>query len=743
MIRRLENCLLAIFRNLRYNKNTLRSVYGIWTDKEYAGLTALREAMASVDSLSLIDQLEDIIYVSDPDTHEVLYVNRATLEVLGDQSLEDVIGSKCYKILQGRNSRCPFCSNALLELGKTYTWEFTNKHLNRHFFLRDKLILWNGKPARMEIAVDISKREAISQAMTQKLKIEETLVDAIRCLLTVETFEAAMRAVLQSVGKYYHSDRVYIFELDLEKKVSNMTHEWCRDNVSSLLLRLQNIPIESIDSWLDAFRSRKAVVIPDIEAIRETSPMGYETLSSLEVTSVCGVGLYIEEQLIGYIGVDNPRQHEEDVTLLHSISYFVVNELLKHTMQDRLRFINFHDPLTGLLSLNSYSELLHTVKEETFQSLGVAVGDIDGLKQINEHYGHQYGDDVIRSMADILRMHFDDEYLFRISGDEFLVLCPNVERQDFVDRITAVREKLTHFSVTFGYTWADTDIEVERLAFHADELMRVEKQEYYETSSVSGKRHNPERLQGLLSYLQKGYFEAYLQPKIDVATGELAGAEALARLQDPQHGLLMPNKFIPFLEKCGLIKYVDLFIYERVCGLLASWQEKGYKLVPVSLNFSRITMLEENLIEEIMRIHKKYQVPRQFVEIEITESVGSIERETVAEIGGRIKSKGFRLSLDDFGSAYTSMSILSLINFDVLKLDKSLIHDLISNKNNQAIVRHMIELCHEVGAVAVAEGVETAEHLAVLKKLCCDEAQGYYYDKPIPCADFEKKYLSK
>ena len=190
------------------------------------------------------------------------------------------------------------------------------------------------------------------------------------------------------------------------------------------------------------------------------------------------------------------------------------------------------------------------------------------------------------------------------------------------------------------------------------------------------------------------------------------------------------------LEKLGIIHYIDFFVFRQVHEILCKWEKEGKACVPISLNFSRVTLLEDNLAQRMSNISESYACKRAWIEIEITESVGDIERTTMEKKCKEIKEAGYRLSLDDFGSKYSNIAFLSSVKFNVLKLDKGLMDDIISNHKARAIISSMVELCAALQIEVVAEGVEYAEQVEILKTLGCYLIQGYYYGKPIPSQEW-------
>lgn len=692
----------------------------------------------------LVDDLDDIIYVSDPITYDLYYVNKMGKECVGIQG-DNYEGLKCYKVLQGLDQPCEFCTNKLLKREEFYVWEHTNTHLNRHFIVKDKLIDWNDKPARMEYAIDITYKENISKQLAMKLDIEHAVVDCISSLFSSADLEEAINLVLQTIGTFYDADRAYIFENEYTTQTCSNTYEWCNQGTQPQMDNLTNLPLSLLPHWMESFENDKALIVHDLNEKKEEWKEEYSLLHTQNIVSLYVVPMIIDKELSGFIGIDNPKKHEDDISLLDSLTYFIMSEIKKRRLQTRLEYMGYHDALTGLLTRNSYMEYIHQ-QEDNIKSLGVVVADINGLKLINQNYGHEFGNHQVMNVANTLCQYFEKNRLYRLSGDEFVGLCEDVQREAFLADVQKLKKELEEksvYGVTIGYTWSDSDIDVKELMNHADELLYIEKQKYYKNSYITNKHHSPMLLNRLLEEIRKGRYKMFLQPKICTETSEIIGAEALARYYDDQGSIVPPGKFIPLMEHEKTVKYIDFFIYEEVCKTLAEWKKKGYTLGKISLNFSRITMMEEDLIEVLIKIHSKYDIPRNCIEIEITETIGEMERETIAEIGSNIKKLGFGISLDDFGAKYTSMSILTVMNFDELKLDRSLINNLVKNKNNRTIVKYVIEMCKEMNVRSIAEGVETDEQLELLKELSCDLVQGYLFSKPISLEDFEKKYKKR
>lgn len=567
----------------------------------------------------------------------------------------------------------------------------------------------------------------------------------LKCLLSLTSsanFRRAMENTLKVIANHYGADRVYVLELEKSPAGLRDIYEWQKDGIASI--RTTKSPLFYPQSMTEPARERlkRLQYVENIIIFEKEEPELYTWLKGAGISSFFLASLEESQDTIGYIGIDNPRKNTSNTSVINGLHYFLSNELIKRRLQNRQEFLSYHDDLTGMLNRNSYKDYCASLSEEGLISLGIISLDINGLKEINRLQGNSCGDNMICQIARILEEEFPGFRIYRFTGDEFLVICENISADSFRTRVRKAQTRLNEVcSISIGSSWSDTDININTLLHSADERRLIDKQTYYDEKQYSG-RENSEALKSLLKALSQKRFLVYLQPKINSKDNSLHGAEALVRYHHPSTGIVPPAKFIPYLENSGLIHHIDFFVFEEVCKTLAQWNQQNIPLIPVSLNFSRATLLEDNLISRMEKLAEKYGVDKSFIEVEITESLGEVERDAITFIGSQILLAGYRLSLDDFGAKYSNISFLSALHFDHLKLDKSLVNNLISNENARIIVENIFHLCKELDIQVVAEGVESVEQLEILKKLECWYIQGYYYNKPMPIGDFEKIYLN-
>lgn len=572
-----------------------------------------------------------------------------------------------------------------------------------------------------------------------ELEAENALLNCIRTLSTTIGFKEAIHTSLRYISEFYNAERVYVYENDGNKL--SLTFE----EIQNEYKHLNRNAVETRTAYYNEFKGHftpEAVIGLDLEFFDDMDnffPEEYEFMETAGIQNIKSIPVVVNNEMLAIVSVENIKKNRNITSLLEVIVYFIVKELTHRRGKSELEYMLVHDSLTGIMHRNCYVNYIDSEVADDVKTMGVVMADINSLKSINESFGDEFGNAVVIQTADILKKHFGQYKLFRISGDEFIAFCENISKKEFMKRIFDAKEEIAkniESGVAIGSVWTDIDIDFPTLKNQANEMMFLEKQEYYENRKMLSKYHDPHKFKSLMEAIEAKIFKVYLQSKVDIKTGDIRSAEALIRMEHPAYGVIPPSKFIPSLEKEHNIKYLDLFVFEEVCKVLVDWKKEGRALIPISINFSRLTVMEPHIIDIMTTIHKKYDIPRNLLEIEITESIGQIERNELEAIGHRIKAEGFSISLDDFGAKYTNMSMLTSIDFDILKLDRSLINTIVHNETSKKVVGHIIDMCKDLGVKVVAEGIETEMQLNALKNLNCDYAQGYLFGKPVPVSEF-------
>lgn len=703
-----------------------------------------------INTLSLLNEISELVYVSDPETYELLFVNQTGCQTL---HLENYKHKKCYEVLQGKTSPCEFCTNDRLCDDNFYTWEFTNPSIGRHFLLKDKIIQWRGKTARMEIAFDITERELQKQELKNMLDVQTLITNCVRMLYAVDDLDQTINAVLTQIGEFLVSDRAYVFEI--KDELMNNTHEWTAPGISSQLEKLQQLDLSLISDWLPFFEKNDCIIIDDVEQLQKTNPAAYATLHAQEITSLIAAPIFLDNKLAGYIGIDNydSEKIKNSSYLLLSMSIFLSYAIRHRNHVDMLHRLSYHDLLTNALNRNAFMDVLSQFRPGQYASAGIIYIDINGMKEINDFYGHHQGDKIlITTVAKVFNLFKSDE-LFRIGGDEFVIITYDLTETDFYEKFNLLRNIFCEktnlpFSIATGSCWVKSPSDLNSLLQQADSAMYTDKKKfYYGKEKTSRYRHNLDDILNLANYsalqeaLTAGQFCIYFQPKISLDTEEFIGSEALIRYINQAGEIIAPNNFIPILEEARLIKMLDLYVFEEVCKQINIWKERKLRVKPVSINLSRSTLSYHFLADQLLALITKHNIDISLLELEVTETAEVDNQLVFSQALEKLKEYGFSISIDDFGVRNASLSLFTTINFDILKLDRSLVKTLAQNQKARILIRSLAVICSDLGIKLIAEGVETLEQLDILKELRCNEVQGYLFSKPLPLNDFENKYL--
>ena len=703
-----------------------------------------------INTLSLLNEISELVYVSDPETYELLFVNQTGCQTL---HLENYKHKKCYEVLQGKTSPCEFCTNDRLCDDNFYTWEFTNPSIGRHFLLKDKIIQWRGKTARMEIAFDITERELQKQELKNMLDVQTLITNCVRMLYAVDDLDQTINAVLTQIGEFLVSDRAYVFEI--KDELMNNTHEWTAPGISPQLEKLQQLDLSFISDWRPFFEKNDCIIIDDVEQLQKTNPAAYATLHAQEITSLIAAPIFLDNKLAGYIGIDNydSEKIKNSSYLLLSMSIFLSYAIRHRNHVDMLHRLSYHDLLTNALNRNAFMDVLSQFRPGQYASAGIIYIDINGMKEINDFYGHHQGDKIlITTVAKVFNLFKPDE-LFRIGGDEFVIITYDLTETDFYEKFNLLRNIFCEktnlpFSIATGSCWVKSPSDLNSLLQQADSAMYTDKKKfYYGKEKTSRYRHNLDDILNLANYsalqeaLTAGQFCIYFQPKISLDTEEFIGSEALIRYINQAGEIIAPNNFIPILEEARLIKMLDLYVFEEVCKQINIWKERKLRVKPVSINLSRSTLSYHFLADQLLALITKHNIDISLLELEVTETAEVDNQLVFSQALEKLKEYGFASSIDDFGVRNASLSLFTTINFDILKLDRSLVKTLAQNQKARILIRSLAVICSDLGIKLIAEGVETLEQLDILKELRCNEVQGYLFSKPLPLNDFENKYL--
>ncbi len=697
--------------------------------EEVAILSAYNKISAFVG-----DNTDNFIYIVDPETYDIIHMNKKALGMYGSPDESVWRNSKCYALLHEKTEPCEFCTNQYTTEHEFYEWTYYNPRFNKSYLFKDKLVHLNGKMVKLQVATDITKMVNLEEEVKNKLEEQTLLLDCIKMLHTDATPVASIEEILNIVCRFYNATRGVVLQISEDRQYVNNTHEWTNDNMQPFKHQLQNMPISLLNPFMEMLKDKSVAYLDDVQGFFADNQLIMPLLQERDAKHIiCASILDNKGEFVGMFAVDNPQANIDKYWLLSSLAGFIADFLEKNRLIDSLNQLSYYDSLTKVKNRQSYRRALLEIDESHVLSLGVAYVDIAGLSKINEEQGTRYGDEMLKKMAHMLTTVFGDD-IFRVGGDEFVVLEQNVEEMVFEAKITKLKqiiEQEPDLNAAIGFTW-NTNITDEDI------------QDFEQFNTIRASLNYTAILSKNLAHeIKSGKYVVYLQPQISFKTNRLDGVEALIRRIDAHGNIQSPASFVPFYEKEGMIAQIDLYVLETVCQLLQKWQDVDCaKNLQLSVNCSRSTIMGKNIVAKLSQICEKYAVEKSKIIIEITETISHADDLVFSQIISSLKNAGFCVSLDDFGTGYSNLTSLQGSDFDEIKIDMQLTKTVHTDQKSKILTKVALNLCNDLpNMVSVAEGIETVEQFEVLKNLNCHKGQGYYLSRPISITDFEDKYF--
>lgn len=429
------------------------------------------------------EEMDEFVYISDTQTHQLVYMNRRMRESLGYQRPEDYMGKLCYEVLQGSAHPCAFCNNQQLKEGQFLSWVHKNPVFNKRYLVKDSLLTDQGRSYRIEVAVDVDA-EVVCNTPYYYARSETILNECMRQMFSTTHPNDALELLLSYLGRTFQCDRAYVFEIDSDERVDN-TYEWCREGVEPQKDILQKVPLSSIDWWMQVFSRDEVILIRDLEDIRAQYPMVYAMLKPQNVNTLAAGPVSSEGKVTGFLGVDNPNREMMGMLapIINVVGRFVASLLSRRDLLCRLHALSYHDPLTNLYNRNAMNAMFEQgARLGSLKQLGVVYCDITSLKQTNDSMGHDAGDRLIRHCVSLLQETLQTPWIYRSGGDEFVALFGDFSRERFEENVQALRHRIQqdqhHMAV--GYAWSDQPpFDLDDLICRADQVMYQDKRDYY------------------------------------------------------------------------------------------------------------------------------------------------------------------------------------------------------------------------------------------------------------------------
>lgn len=430
----------------------------------------------------------------------------------------------------------------------------------------------------------------------------------------------------------------------------------------------------------------------------------------------------------------------------------------KKIYEDKIKYMAFYDTLTNLPNraffMNKLDKEIQIAKNENTTG-AVFFIDLDNFKNINDTLGHNYGDKLLKYLAEKFEKLLNEkDIICRLGGDEFILIHPYVkssEIKEYAEKLLAVSNsfyevdnKKIYITASIGVAIYPKDgFDSSSILKNADFAMyKAKEQGKNRFALYDGEMYLQLERKTSIERILRGAIEnnelsIYYQPQYCAKTTEIFGFEALLRLNSKELGFISPVEFIPIAEECGYITKLDQWVLNKSCRQAVKWLEKGYKFKSMSINVSSVDVHQPDFLENIKEIILNTKIDPNIVELEITETVLMESIDSKINILKKLMDMGIRIALDDFGTGYSSLNYLRTIPISTLKIDKSFIDNITSSKKEESIINNIIQMAHSMNLKVVAEGVEINDQLSVLKDRNCDYIQGYYFSKPLSVNEAE------
>lgn len=452
------------------------------------------------------------------------------------------------------------------------------------------------------------------------------------------------------------------------------------------------------------------------------------------------------------------------VNIYGRITSIETEQMLKRRIDSDKKLIerlSERDLVTGLYNRHTFKEkatkYIENINDK--RCYAIVYSDINDFSYVNENFGYDAGNRMLLDFAEIIKASEIVVYSCRIYSDFYvglyaaetrdkLIRAINKRNQDFAD-LQKIHYPASDINISSGmYFLTNKEVDITIAMDNANLARRSVKGSDDVLCGIYSERMRKERLRDqsiaseVKTAMDTGMIELFLQPKFDMKTREIIGAEALARWRNSDGSYKMPYEFIGVLERVGLIIEFDFYMYEQVLKSFVRWKNQGRKLVPISVNFSRVHSSKDNFVERVNSLADKYGVDKSLIEIEITESAFVEDVNIMIRYMNKLREHGFRIDIDDFGMGYSSLSVLLNAPIDIVKVDKVFIDNIATNKLEREYVKQICRLIATTHKEVIFEGVETEEQASFLCGIGYNMAQGWLFDKAIPVPEFEQKYIA-
>lgn len=590
-----------------------------------------------------------------------------------------------------------------------------------------------------------------------QIRFQRVLSETSYDFLTINqsNLEEKISHMLRNIGGFFHVDRAYVCLFSPKLDSMDCPYVWCAQDAASLTRANLELPINAIPWWKGSIEDVSKLPAKEQELKDRLTEQGIKSLMTVPIE---GSGI-----VHGFIGMEaitsTKKWNDAHLKMLRIFTNLLADAFARVQTEQDIEYLAYYDHLTGLPNRTLFTDRLNqaiNLSKRNSKFLGVMFLDLDSFKVVNDTMGHNGGDILLKEVANTLSQHLrKTDTVARFGGDEFMILLNNVTEgtdmakvADSVMRLFEkpfmINEQEFFITASGGVAIYPVDGEdADSLVKNADIAMykaksRGKNQHVLCTTDMKAEVQKNMLLSNSLYHAnERNELIIYYQPQVSLETKQVIGFEALLRWQHPQLGMISPGIFIPLAEKNGLINSIGEWVLETACRQNVRWQELGLPHLRMAVNLSVSQFKNPKLVDIVEHILQETGLDPRYLELEITESVAVKESDYIIDVLTRLKDLGVSISIDDFGTEYSSLSRLKSLPVDRIKIDMQFVQGIEGSAKDQAITKVIINLAKSLGLKVIAEGVETAPQLEFLNQKMCDEVQGFYYYKPMPASEVE------
>jgi diguanylate cyclase (GGDEF)-like protein/PAS domain S-box-containing protein len=693
---------------------------------------------------------------------------------IADRSMDEILQLNWMQITHPDDLQADLDKMILLN-----TKKINGYHMEKRYLRPDNTSVWinttirplnvkdKAQPRHLSMIEDITERKLVESRVKYLNRVYAMLSEINSLIVRVqsedELFMEACRIAV-TLGEF-HMAMLCMFDKDTQMIVPVATEGKDKILLNSIKGLLASNEDVSHTMVATAIREKRAVISND--SLNDDKVLFGKQYAQSGVRSLAVLPLIISNKSIGAIALYSGEIeffHEEEIKLLLELSNDISFAIDHINKQNKLNYLAYYDELTGLANLSLFSERVAQHMRSAARSgnkLALCMIDLERFKSINDSLGRLAGDELLRLAANWLTNYTQDvSLLARIDADHFAMVLPDINKDAssayLIEKMgTAFNEHSfrlndADFRITSKVGIAlfpDDGADVDTLFKNAESALKKAKsggdRYLFYTQKMNAAVASKLTLENQLrKAIDNEEFVLHYQPKVNISDGKVSSAEALIRWNDPRIGLVPPGKFIPILEETGLIYEVGRWALHQATADNLRWRKAGFPAIRIAVNVSALQLHRRSFIAEIEEAIAIDAKAAEGLELEITESMIMNDIEHNITSLKAIRAMGITIAIDDFGTGFSSLSHLSKLPVDTLKIDRSFIVEMTTGPQGLALVSTIITLAHAFKLKVIAEGVETEEQSNLLKVLDCDQIQGFLYSKAVPCEEFEAKFLT-